>query len=498
MFRSRWLAGLAALAATVPLAAAAPAQAAIPLDQITVNTTQVAFGLQRPTAIAGIDNGRLLITEKVGTVRLYDPASGLAATPLLDIGSKVDVSGNERGLLGIAPAPDFATSQIVYVAYTALPDGTLTLSRVRLGNAASEQVILTQAHSEFSNHNGGEVKFGGDGYLYWSLGDGGAADDVLASGQNLGTLLGKILRLDVSRTCGTQAYCVPADNPFVGRAGARPEIWTWGLRNPWRFSFDTRAGGDNSLWIADVGQGTWEEVNHLGATQGGANMGWSCREGRVVFNASRCIAGETYVDPTLVYQTSVEGCAVIGGFVYRGTQYADIAGGTYFATDYCSATFWGVRKLADGTHQTQKLNTPDLVQPTSLGVDSNGEMYLVNDLPGQLHKISFGRVTPPAACRVAYETQVWGTGFRATVKVTNTGTQPVSGWTVGWNFPGPQRVGSSWNASITQSGAAASAKNLSWNGTIAPGATVEFGFLGTPGGAQPAPAAFTLNGNTCG
>ncbi|MGN9906869.1 PQQ-dependent sugar dehydrogenase [Phytohabitans sp. LJ34] len=498
MFRSRWLAGLTVLAATVPLAAAAPAQAAIPLDQITVNTTQVAFGLQRPTAIAGIDNGRLLITEKLGIVRLYDPTTGLAAAPVLDIRSKIDTSGNERGLLGIATAPDFATSQNLYVAYTALPDGTLTLSRVRLGDPASEQVILTQAHSEFSNHNGGEVKFGGDGYLYWSLGDGGAADDPLASGQNLGTLLGKIVRLDVSRTCGTQAYCVPADNPFVGRAGARPEIWTWGLRNPWRFSFDTRAGGDNSLWIADVGQGTWEEVNHLDAAQGGANLGWSCREGRVVFNAERCVGGETYVDPTLVYQTSAEGCAVIGGFVYRGAQFADIAGGTYFATDYCSATFWGIRKLADGSHQTQKLNTPDIVQPTSLGVDSNGELYLVNDLPGQLHKISFGQVTPPAPCRVTYETQVWGTGFRATVKVTNTGPLPINGWTVGWTFSGPQRVGSSWNATITQSGAAVSAKNPGWNGTIAPGATAEFGFLGTPGGAQPAPAAFTLNGNTCG
>jgi glucose/arabinose dehydrogenase len=498
MFRSRWLAGLVTLGVALPLATAAPAQAALPLDQITVTTTQVAFGLQRPTALTGIDSGRLLIAEKVGTVRLYDPTTGLAADPVLDLGPKIDISGNERGLLGITPAPDFTTTQTVYVAYTALPDGTLTLSRVRLGDPASEQVILTQAHSEFSNHNGGQVAFGGDGYLYWSLGDGGAADDVLASGQNLGTLLGKILRLDVSRTCGTQAYCVPADNPFVGRAGARPEIWTWGLRNAWRFSFDTGTGGDDSLWIADVGQGTWEEVNHLGATQGGANLGWSCREGRVVFNADRCIAGETYVDPVHVHQTSVDGCAVIGGYVYRGAQFADIAGGTYFSTDYCSASVWAVRPTASGGHESLRVGTLDIVQPTSLGVDSNGEFYLVNDLPGQLHKVSFGQVTPPAACRVAYDTQVWGTGFRATVKVTNTGTEPVSGWTVGWTFAGPQRIGSSWNASVTQSGAATSARNTAWNGTIAPGATVEFGFIGTPGGPQPAPAAFTLNGNTCG
>lgn len=497
MFRPRWFAGLVAVVATVPLAAAAPAHAAVPLDQITVTTTQVAFGLQRPTAIAGIDNGRLLITEKVGTVRLYDPATGLAADPVLDIGSKVDISGNERGLLGITPAPDFATSQTVYVAYTALPDGTLTLSRVRLGDAASEEVLLTQAHSEFSNHNGGQVAFGADGYLYWSLGDGGAADDVLGSGQNLDTLLGKIVRLDVSRTCGTQPYCVPDDNPFVGQADARPEIWTWGLRNPWRFSFDTGPGGDGSLWIADVGQGTWEEVNHLGATEGGRNLGWSCREGLGVFNAERCIEGETYVDPVHVHQTSVDGCAVIGGFVYRGQEFADIAGGTYFHTDYCSASVWGIQQQADGTLESRLLSTLDIVQPTSLGVDSNGELYLVNDLPGQLHKISFGTVAPPVACSVAYDTQVWGTGFRATIRVTNTGTEPVEGWTVGWTFPGQQQIGSSWNSTITQSGAAVSASNTAWNGTIAPGATVEFGFLGTPGGPQPAPAAFTLNGSAC-
>jgi glucose/arabinose dehydrogenase len=493
MLRRRWVAVAAVAVVIGALTPAGPARAAdIPLDQLTVTTTQVAFGLQRPTAIAGIDNGRLLITEKPGTIRVYDPSTGLGAAPVLDISAKVDVSGNERGLLGVAVAADFATTQTVYIAYTALPDGTLTLSRVRLGDAASEQVILTQAHSQFSNHNGGQVAFGSDGYLYWSLGDGGSANDPLASGQSLGTLLGKIVRLDVTRSCDGRNYCVPEDNPFVGQAGARAEIWTYGLRNPWRFSFDP-AGG--SLWIADVGQGTTEEVNHLAANQGGANMGWSCREGLAVFNADRCVAGTTYIDPVHTTRTSFDGCAVIGGYVYRGTQFASIASGTYIHTDYCSAAVWAVRQKADGTHQSARIAELPIVQPTSLGVDSNGELYLVNDLPGQLHKLSFARVVK---CTVSYTTQTWGTGFLGNVTVTNTGSAPINGWTLGWTFPGPQRVGSAWNASVTQDGAAVTARNASWNGAIAPGASVTFGFLGTPGGTQPPPTSFTLNGGTCG
>jgi glucose/arabinose dehydrogenase len=497
MSRRRWTSlltiGVLALVG-VGASPPAPAVAAVPLDQLAVTTTQVAFGLQRPTSLIGVPDGRLLITEKPGRIRAFHPDTGLAAAPLLDISDRVDVSGNERGLLGIAAAPDFGTTGTVYLAYTALPDGTLTLSRFQLGAPASEQVILTQAHAEFSNHNGGNVAFGPDGYLYWSLGDGGAADDVLASGQNLGTLLGKIVRVDVSRTCGTAAYCVPEDNPFVGQAGARPEIWTYGLRNPWKFSFDP-AGG--SLWIADVGQGTWEEVNHLAAGTAGANLGWSCREGLVVFNPDRCVAGATYTDPVFTYPTSLQGCAVIGGHVYRGSRYADLADGTYVVTDYCSATIWGIRPTAGGGHESAVLAQPDIVQPTSLGVAADGELYLINDLPGQLHRISFERKVPPVACTVSYQTQVWGTGFLANVTLTNTGSTPVDGWTVGWTFPGPQKVSSAWNTQVTQTGTTVAARNASWNGSVAPGASVTFGFLGTPGGPQPAPTAFTLNGSAC-
>jgi glucose/arabinose dehydrogenase len=379
----------AALALSMlPLASAtAEERAAVPLDEITVTTTQVAFGLRRPTAIAGLPDGRLLIAEKAGTVRVYDPSAGLVADPVLDLQDRVDVSGNERGLLGIVAAPNFTQTQQVFVAYTALPAGALTLSSVQLGNPASERVILTQAHAEFSNHNGGQLAFGRDGFLYWSLGDGGGAGDPFGSGQNLGTLLGKILRIDVSPFCqnGARRYCVPPGNPYIGAIGPRPEIWLSGVRNAWRFSIDT----DNSLWLGDVGQGAREEIDHV--RRAGANLGWSCREGTLVFNAERCDATTVYTDPVFEYQSSVDGCSVIGGAVYRGQRFADLVDGTYVATDYCSNIAWAVRANPDGTYTSGRIGEFP-IQVTSFGVDAGGEFYVVNDLPGRLYTVSFERV----------------------------------------------------------------------------------------------------------
>jgi glucose/arabinose dehydrogenase len=392
------LATMGVIALGFPLVAAAtvaePAvQADVPLDELRVVTVQVASGLQRPTAIAipADGSGRLLIAEKRGTVRAFQPDTGLAPAPVLDISGRVSSAANERGLLGIVAAPDFAQTSLVYLAYTRLTDNALTLSRIPLNDATREEVLLTQDHARFGNHNGGQLAFGPDGFLYWSLGDGGGAGDPLASGQSLGTLLGKILRLDVGRACPGLAYCIPEDNPFVGVAGARGEIWTYGLRNPWRFSFDS-AGG--SLWIADVGQGTFEEVNHQPAGQGGVNFGWSCMEGPEVFNAERCEPDAVHVDPVFHYQTSVDGCAVIGGHVYRGQQFADLAAGTYVATDYCSSIAWAVRENPDGSHSNARIGQYP-TQVTSFGVDAAGELYVVNDLPGQLHRVGFEHV--PAA-----------------------------------------------------------------------------------------------------
>ena len=377
-------------ATVVPAAAGSPSRThhGVPLDQLSVVTTQVADGLVRPIAMAGVDDrsGRLLIAEKAGTVRVFDPEDGLGATPALDITDRVNSVSNERGLIGIVPAPNFRKTGQVYVAYTRLPDGALTLSRIPLGHPEKEQVLLTQDHSRFANHNGGQLAFGRDGYLYWSLGDGGSGGDPDANGLNLGTLLGKVLRLDVSRSCGPLPYCVPKKNPFVNTPGARPEIWAYGLRNPWRFSFDDR---DGSLWIADVGQGAFEEINHARSGRGGVDYGWSCMEGPAVFNASRCVEGARYTEPVFHYQTGTEGCAVIGGHVYRGDQRG--AYGTYVATDYCSGTAWGVRPSHRGGYETAAIGQFP-AQVSSFAEDSEGELYVVTDRTGQLHRVGFARV----------------------------------------------------------------------------------------------------------
>src|SRR3989337_1434842 len=240
---------------------------AVPLTELTVVTEQVAFGLRRPIAITGLPDGRMLSAEKNGTVRAYHPDTGLAAEPVLDLTARIDTSDNERGLLGITPAPNFARTGMLYVAYTSLPAGALTLARLPIGAPERLQVLLTQEHADYGNHNGGQVAFGRDGYLYWSTGDGGHANDPYKAGQDPGTLLGQIGRIDVNRACGTKPYCVPASNPFVRTPSARPEIWLYGLRNPWRFSVDPV---DNSLWIGDVGQGLGEEINHIRPWPGGA------------------------------------------------------------------------------------------------------------------------------------------------------------------------------------------------------------------------------------
>ncbi|PRX96117.1 PQQ-dependent sugar dehydrogenase [Allonocardiopsis opalescens] len=489
---------LGAPAASSPPDGAAPAAA--PVDEITIGAELLASGLRRPSAMAAPDDGsgRLFITQKAGSVVAYHPDTGVSA-PLLNITDRVDESGNERGLIGIATPPDFASDPALYVVYTALPDGAVTLSRFPMSSpgqttipAGGEQILLSQEHAEFSNHNGGQIAFGPDGNLYWSIGDGGGSGDPFAAGQDLGTLLGKILRLDVSRSCGAQPYCVPADNPFVGTAGARPEIWAYGLRNAWRFSFDD----DGSLWIADVGQGGYEEVNHNPGNEGGLNYGWSCMEGPEVFLPERCTDGAEYTEPSFWYRTTEGNCAVIGGQVYRGERYADIAGGTYITGDYCSGQSWAVRPGAGGYESASIGELP--IQVTTFGEGADGELYVITDLPGQLHAVTFEGPAATGDCTVGYRvTSQWGTGFSAQVLLTNTGTEPVSGWQLGWRFTAGQRVSSGWNGSYTTQGDQVTVSPAAWNATIAPGQSVQLGFNGTHTGSNPAPQEFTLNGAVC-
>ncbi|ARQ67452.1 PQQ-dependent sugar dehydrogenase [Streptomyces marincola] len=471
----------------------AAADSTVPLEEITASATQVAFGLRRPTALVAPDDGtdRLFIVEKRGTVRVYHPDTGLEATPLIDITSSVDETGNERGLLGIALAPDFNDSQQLYLAYTARPDGAVTLARYSLADGTL-QPLLAQEHAEYSNHNGGQLTFGPDGYLYFAIGDGGGSGDPFDTGQRLDTLLGKILRIDVSRSCGGLDYCVPQDNPFVGVENAREEVFIWGVRNPWRFSFDP---ADGSLWIGDVGQGRWEEIDHLPAgQQAGANLGWSCYEGFEVFDEAQCAPDVEYTDPVFTYSPQTGGCAVIGGRVYRGEEFAELVGGTYIATDYCSSTVWALREDGAGGYLQAEIGEMP-TQVTAFGTTPEGEFYVVNDLPGGLHRVSFERTEP--TCRIGHTTRAWGNGMTVDLTITNTGAEPVDGWSLTFPLPVGQRVVSDWNTDLTQAGDMVTARNASHNGVIAPGASVRLGYLVEHAGDTAPPGRFSLNGATC-
>ncbi len=370
-------------AATAPEPAAKPAPTAAPASTVTTpvppaagayGLEQVGTGFARPlylTYAPGDTADRLFIVEQNGTIAIL--RDGRRQEPLfLDIRSRVGASANEQGLLSMAFDPDYAAKGIFYVYYTDKGGSTVVARyRVSAGNpdvaAVDSEEVLLRVGQPYGNHNGGQIKFGPDGYLYAALGDGGSGGDPLGHGQNLGTLLGTLLRIDV-RTGG--AYVVPADNPFVGQEGARPEIWAWGLRNAWRFSFD-RATGD--IFIADVGQNKWEEVHFQpAASAGGENYGWNRFEGNEPYG--RGGSREGMVFPIAVYGRS-EGCSVTGGYVYRGQNLPDLAG-NYIFGDYCSGIVWTLTPQANGAWlRTVLLQAPSEI--TSFGEDAAGEVYVI-------------------------------------------------------------------------------------------------------------------------
>jgi len=335
--------------------------------------TPVATGLSQPlylTAPAG--DARLFIVEKTGRIRLVKDGT-LLERPFLDLSGAVS-TGSEQGLLSMAFHPDYAANGFFYVDYTDA-DGNTRVARYTVNagdpdvvDPASAKTILT-VEQPFANHNGGLLLFGPDGKLYIGLGDGGSGGDPLGNGQSLGTLLGKILRINVD---AGDPYAIPPDNPFVGRAGARGEIWAYGLRNPWRFAFDAAA---DLLYIADVGQSAWEEVDVVRADQGGLNFGWSIMEGAHCYGASSCDQSGLTL-PALEYSHD-EGCSITGGFVYRGTLVPD-AVGQYFYSDYCtgflrSFTFDGGTATAPTTW-----NVGDIGRVQSFGEDAAGELYVLS------------------------------------------------------------------------------------------------------------------------
>jgi glucose/arabinose dehydrogenase len=308
----------------------------------------------------------------------------LLATPFIDLSDRVFNAG-ERGLLGLAFPPGYAQKGYFYLHYSRLGDGASVLSRFfvsadpNLALPASEQVLLL-VDQPFANHNGGQLAFGPDGLLYVALGDGGSAGDPFGNGQNPASLLGSLLRLDVEG--GALPYAIPPDNPFVGLPNARPEIWAIGLRNPWRFSFD-RLSGD--LFIADVGQNTWEEINHQpGGAAGGANYGWNILEGPDCFSpAEGCVPPAAAVAPVASYDHGL-GCSVTGGYVYRGPQNPDLQG-LYFYADFCSGRLWGLRRVG-ATWENQLLAETGR-QISSFGEDEAGRLYLADYGSGTILRI---------------------------------------------------------------------------------------------------------------
>ena len=348
----------------------------------------VAAGFDRPLFLtsAGDESGRLFVLEQGG--RVWIVRDGVTApAPFLDISALVSTSANERGLLGLAFAPDYADSGVFYVHYSGRqPDGDTVLARYRAAagspdaaDPASAEVILTLAQP-YSNHNGGQLAFGPDGYLYVGLGDGGSAGDPLNNGQQPAALLGKILRLDVG---GSGAYSVPPDNPaFTVNPALAPEVWAWGLRNPWRFSFD-RATGD--LYIADVGQNQWEEINFQPAdSRGGENYGWRVFEGTRRFSSEAAPAG--HVPPIFEY-SHAEGCSVTGGYVYRGAALPALDG-VYFFGDYCYGRIWATYRDAGGQFRTSVFIPDTDLIISSFGQDDAGELYLLDHGEGRVFRLA--------------------------------------------------------------------------------------------------------------
>ena len=333
----------------------------------------IASGLDRPVDIqsANDGSGRLFIIEKYGVIRIYENGQ-LLDQPFLNIEDRVDDSGNEMGLLGLTFHPDYEQNGFFYVNYTG-DGGNTRISRFQAsGNSAdseSENVLLL-IEQPYENHNGGALAFGPDGYLYAGLGDGGFAGDPHKNGQNTTALLGKILRIDVNNG---DTYSIPSDNPFGN------EVWAYGLRNPWRISFD-RVTGD--LWIGDVGQGDWEEVDYLPAgSPGGANFGWSIMEGNHGYDGE---AQPGLLLPSAEYShaDTYGGCSVTGGYVYRGNM--PEWNGIYLYGDYCTGYIWGLF-FSNGGWQNQLLfETGGTI--TSFGQDELGEIYFASDT-GDIYRL---------------------------------------------------------------------------------------------------------------
>lgn len=354
--------------------------------------TPTPLALSLSTFVSGLDNPifmvsppgdqRQFIVERPGRIRIRQNGAVLAV-PFLDISARVAVAG-EGGLLSMAFDPQFATNGRYYVYYTDAATDIVVERRNVSGNPnlsdpTSALEILRIPHPNFTNHVGGLLAFGPDGYLYLGTGDGGGGGDPPRNAQNLGSALGKLLRIDVSAATAGAPYAIPASNPFAGQAGRRGEIWAYGLRNPWRFAFDA-----GRLYIADVGQGLREEVDINAASLAGLNYGWNIFEGAICYNASTC-NGAGLTAPAFDYGHDAGACSIIGGYIYRGKAIPELSG-RYFYSDYCSGFLKSVLYSSAGVSEQTEWSVAKIGNVVSFGTDADGELYVIG-ANGTIYKI---------------------------------------------------------------------------------------------------------------
>ena len=350
-----------------------------------IYTILFADGFSNPVEMQNVGDDRLFIVEKRGVIEILQLDGTTNPTPFLDIQNIVLTPGgnyDERGLLGLAFHPDYINNGYFYVNYidnsgnTQISRFSVSTSDPSIADPDSEFQIL-EVEQPYINHNGGCLRFGPEGYLYIGLGDGGSAGDPENRSQNLQTLLGKMLRIDIDNTEGSTNYAVPSNNPFVGDPNALDEIWSYGLRNPWRFSFDSET---DELWIGDVGQGSIEEIDRAAAGISGQNYGWRCYEGYQEYNTSGCPNQSELTFPVAEYSHSGGNCSVTGGYVYRGEIYENFLG-IYFYADFCSGEIGTIDQS-----NNQINHGPFNGSWVSFGEDKNKELYIIDNF-GSIYKI---------------------------------------------------------------------------------------------------------------
>ena len=350
--------------------------------------TSFGTGFTKPVCIKHAGDSRLFVVEQDGIIKILTDSGTTLSTPFLNIDNLVGSNGNEQGLLGLAFHPNYATNGYFYVDYTNNAGDTVVAryqvsSNANIADVNSAQILMTISQP-YTNHNGGNIAFGPDGYLYIGTGDGGSGGDPNNNAQNGNSMLGKMLRIDVD---SASPYGIPNDNPFVNDANTLDEIWFVGLRNPWRFSFDKQNG---DMWIGDVGQNAIEEIDHIPNGTSGLNFGWRCYEGNATYNTTNCSNASNYTFPVTQYNQGGNPykCAITGGYVYRGTNFSNL-NGLYLFADYCS----GEIATYNPTTNTQDFFGSFNTSISTFGEDINGELYVAGLYDGVIYKIEDATVS---------------------------------------------------------------------------------------------------------